>query len=438
MTDTEVGRMNHPLRRLIHNTRSGEAEERVVASRGADVRAMREFNLLLALNCIRERGPLPRVAIARLTGLSRPTISSLMEILLQERLVREGEFLNSSAVGGRRAVQVHFNANAGYVIGADVGRTHLTLLLTNLGAEIQARHSEPFDSSLGAQACLPLLVERIRTFVEAADTRWDQIVGIGVGVPGPIDTGRRQLVSPPRLPGWDRVDLYEALQRELEVPIFLDNDANMGTLGESRYGAGRGVPNMAYIKLGTGVGGGLIMNGAIYRGVGSAGELGHVTIDADGPECACGNRGCLEALAGAGAIVEDANRRAGAQIACTIAEVIQAAQEGHPACRAALERAGESIGVAVADLINLCNPSLILIDGGVSRAGDLLLTSLRRTVAARSLPVAWAKTTIELAQLGDNAIALGAVSTVLDAAFGVSSATLASPMRALAMSATIS
>lgn len=412
------------------SARAGGATDGPPASRGADVRAMREFNLLLVLNCIREHGPLPRVAIARRTGLSRPTVSSLMEILLRERLVREGELLNSSAAGGRRAVEVHFNASAGYVVGVDVGRTHLTLLLANLAAEIQARHSEPFDSSRGAEACMPLLTEHLRAFVEAADTRWDQILGIGAGVPGPIDGSRRQLVSPPRLPGWDSIDLYEPLHRELHVPIFLDNDANMGTLGESRYGAGRGVENMAYIKLGTGIGGGMITNGAIYRGGGSAGEIGHVTIDADGPECACGNKGCLEALAGAGAIVEDASRGASRAV-CDIADVVQAALEGDPHCRAALKRAGEYIGVAVADVINLCNPALILIDGGVSRAGDLLLSSLRRTAAARSLPIAWANTTIELAQLGENAIALGAVSTVLDATFGASSAMLSSPMRAV-------
>jgi glucokinase-like ROK family protein len=422
--------MNHPMRRLMDKTRAGRAEDGLPASRGADVRAMREFNLLLVLNCIREHGPLPRVAIARHTGLSRPTVSSLMEILLRERLVREGELMNSSAVGGRRAVEVHFNASAGYVLGVDVGRTHLTMMLANLAAEIQARHSEPFDSSQGAEACLPLLSTRLRAFIEAADTRWDQIVGIGMGVPGPIDTSRRQLVSPPRLPGWDRINLYAAMHHELQVPVFLDNDANMGTLGESRYGAGRGVENMAYIKLGTGIGGGMIMNGVIYRGSGSAGEIGHVTIDADGPECACGNRGCLEALAGAGAIVEDASREASHAVR-DIADVIRAAQEGDPHCRAALERAGEYVGVAVADVINLCNPTLILLDGGVSRAGELLLDPLRRTAAARSLPIAWASTTVQLAQLGDNAIALGAVSTVLDAAFGASSATLTSPMRAI-------
>jgi glucokinase-like ROK family protein len=392
---------------------------------------MREFNLLLVLNCIRQHGPLPRVAIARKTGLSRPTVSSLMETLLRERLVREGELLNSSAAGGRRAVEVHFNASAGYALGVDVGRTHVTLLLTNLAAEIQARQSEPFDTTQGAEDCLPLLTARLRAFVEAADTRWDQIVGVGVGIPGPIDSRRRQLVSPPRLPGWDRIDLYESLHRELRVPVFLDNDANMGTLGESRYGAGRGVENMAYIKLGTGIGGGMIMNGAIYRGGGSAGEIGHVTIDADGPECACGNKGCLEALAGAGAIVQDASRGA-SRAAGDIADVVQAALEGDPQCRAALERAGEYIGVAVADVLNLCSPSLILIDGGVSRAGDLLLSSLRAAAAARSLPIAWTNTTIQLAQLGDNAIALGAVSTVLDATFGASSAMLSSPMRAVA------
>ena len=130
--------MNHPMWRLMGGARAGKVEDAHPASRGADVRAMREVNLLLVLNCIREHGPLPRVAIARRTGLSRPTVSSLMEILLREGLVREGDLMNSSAVGGRRAVEVHFNASAGYVVGVDVGRTHLTMILANLAAEITA------------------------------------------------------------------------------------------------------------------------------------------------------------------------------------------------------------------------------------------------------------------------------------------------------------
>ncbi|QBD81695.1 ROK family protein [Ktedonosporobacter rubrisoli] len=253
------------------------------------------------------------------------------------------------------------------------------------------------------------------------------------------------------MPGWDNVDVWGVLQHEFGVPLYMDNDANMGALGESRCGAARGSMNMAYIKVATGIGGGLIVDGHIYRGhSGSAGELGHISIDEDGPLCVCGNRGCLETLAGARAIVEDAllgrslhargeaNAEKGSAVSllvrrkdqlaqaepgsaeyvrADIADVILAAQRGDAASVAALERAGEHIGIALAGLINLFNPATIVVDGGVARAGALLLAPLRRVAAACSLPAAWNGTRILPGELGNDAIALGAVITVIDIAF---------------------
>jgi glucokinase-like ROK family protein len=431
--------MSKTVRRLVRDMRSRERAARIDSSalHGADPQSMRQFNRLLVLNCIRQHGPLARVAVADRTGLSRTTVSSIVDALLDEGLVREGDTLHAARAGGRRATLVHFQADAGYILGIDIGRTHLTILATDLAAEALVRCSGPFEAALGPEICLPQIVERIHSFVAEHAIPWDRIVGIGIGIPGPLDTERQALISPPRMPGWDGVEIGQFLRRELDVAqIYIENDANLGALGECRFGAGRGVSDLAYIKLGTGIGGGLVMNGAIYRGsFGSAGELGHVTIDENGPLCDCGSRGCLETLAGAAAIVADAraarplvlagDREDHGQHAESgdairdISDVIHAAQEGEVACRAAIERAGEHIGAAIASLINLVNPSLILFDGGVTRAGELLLEPLRRTVGARSLQMAWARTSISTGELGNNAIALGAVSMVIDAAFGI-------------------
>jgi predicted NBD/HSP70 family sugar kinase len=216
----------------------------------------------------------------------------------------------------------------------------------------------------------------------------------------------------------------------------------MGALGESRYGAGREVADLLYLKLGTGIGGGVIMGGQLYRGhSGSAGEIGHMTVEPNGPRCNCGNRGCLEALAGAPAIVEDA--RQGRSLRrrlerdgqgapdglgqhsrpdlIEIGEVVQAALDGDPACKAALEQAGEHIGTALASLINFFNPSLFVLDGKTMCAGELLLAPIRRTIAERSLPAPLAHTQIIAGKLGGQAIPLGGIATVIDAAFGASS-----------------
>lgn len=432
--------MDSTVRRLIqdmsaaHHTMTSQQ----LTGQGADHRLLRELNRLLILNCVREAGPLARVQIAQQTNLSRTTVSNIIDTLLQEGFVREGNLLNAAPAGGRRAMLVHFNADAGHILGVDVGRTHLAMLITNLEAKIVARHSGPFDMERGPEVCLPELIGELRSFVEASGIFWDHIVGIGLGIPGPLDMQQHKLSSPPGMPSWDNVDVWQAIHQAFNVPLYLDNDANMGALSESRCGAGTGGDYLAYVKVGTGIGAGMIFNGRIYRGHGgSAGELGHVTLDENGPLCYCGNRGCLETLAGAHAIVEDARRglsliaaRQSGEVPplpalaerdeVDITDVIQAAQAGDAASLAALERAGERLGVAIAGLINLFNPSHIIIGGGVARAGELLLAPLRRAASSRSLPAAWKGTNILSGLLDDSAVALGAASLVIDAAFGVS------------------
>jgi predicted NBD/HSP70 family sugar kinase len=333
--------------------------------------------------------------------------------------------LDAAPGGGRRAILVHFNADAGYILGVDIGRSHFTVIATNLAAAVSASHSGPFDADLGPGICLPLLTAELRAFAERNHIPWHRIVGIGVGIPGPIDVHRRTLVSPPRMPGWDRIDIRQILGHDLGVPVFLDNDANMGALGESRFGAGRGVQQLAYIKVGTGIGCGLVIDGSVYRGsCGSAGELGHVTVDADGSLCDCGNRGCLETLAGAQAIVQQAQASATSTPSplplADVADVVSAARAGHASSREALAAAGCAIGVALAGLVNLVNPAVIIIAGGVAHAGELLLEPIRGAIVTRSLSIASSQTRVRVAELGDNAIALGGVATVLEAAFGAS------------------
>lgn len=434
--------MSHTVRRLVRNMRSRDSRGRGAKRGASDLHAIREANRALVLNCIRLEGPLPRVAVARRTGLSRTTVSSIVESLLKDGLAREGDTQSAAPSGGRRPTLVHFNESAGVILGVDLGRSHCTILATDLAAHILARESGPFDATLGAEVCLPLLVAALRRFVAAHNIAWDTVVGLGVGIPGPVDAQQAMLNHPPRMPGWHGVDVQRVLHRELGISIRMGNDANMGALGESRYGAGRGLSDFAYLKVGSGIGCGLVISGNVYRGSrGSAGELGHVTIDEDGPLCDCGNRGCLETVASAPSIVRDAieacslNRQRAAQglpsvsgstalvssdgnRTVDVADVVQAALDGDPASRAAIERAGELIGVALASLINLLNPSVILVDGGVARAGELLLNPLRRAIASRSLSAASANTRLIPGELGANAIALGAVAAVIDAAFG--------------------
>ena len=441
--------MSRTVRHLVRDMRTkGSAPHHDHAyRRGADPRAMRETNRRLVLNCIRQQGPLARVTIARRTGLSRTTVSSLVDALLHEGLVREGEPQSAPPSGGRRPILVHFNEAAGYVLGVDLGRTHYTVIAADLAAHELARESGPCNTDCGPEATLGLLVDALRAFVTAHQVAWDRVVGIGMGIPGPLDRLRRTLVSPPRMPGWHGVEIGRLLSRELHVPIYIGNDANMGALGESRFGAGRDVEVLTYVKVGTGIGCGLVVAGRVYTGSrGVAGELGHVTLDEDGPLCECGNRGCLETLAGGPAIVADALvHRPGAEgtlgagfaagDVVDISDVVHAAQAGDAASRAAIERAGERLGIALAGVVNLVNPSLILLDGGVARAGELLIEPIRRAITTRSLAAASDGLRIEQAALGAHAIAMGGIAAVLDAAFAQTTSTEASLLASAAASA---
>jgi len=251
------------------------------------------------------------------------------------------------------------------------------------------------------------------------------ILAIGVGVPGPIVTEAGMVLAPPIMPGWDSYPIRDSLEKLWGCPVSLNNDAELGVLGEWAAGAGRGERDLAYIKVGTGIGAGLLLDGQIYRGVtGSAGEIGHLTIDENGPMCACGNQGCLEAIAGGRAIAEQGKEAAQkgkrTQLAnvlplesMTAREVAAAARRGDLIAQQILARAGTHIGIAIAGLVNLFNPGMVIIGGGVAQTGDILLEPMRQAVQRRSLPAATRVVRITTAMLGRRSSSMGAVIQAL-------------------------
>jgi predicted NBD/HSP70 family sugar kinase len=230
------------------------------------------------------------------------------------------------------------------------------------------------------------------------------------------------------MPGWDRYPIRETLESRWETPVSVNNDAELGALGEWAAGAGRGERNLAYIKVGTGIGAGLLLDGQIYRGVtGSAGEIGHLTIEENGPLCSCGNHGCLEALAGGRAIalqaqeaVKNGSRTQLSNISpidsITAREIASAARRGDLLSQQILRQAGERIGVAIAGLVNLFNPGMVIIGGGVAQAGDILMEPLRQAVERRSLPASTRAVRITTAMLGRRSSSMGAVVQALTVA----------------------
>jgi predicted NBD/HSP70 family sugar kinase len=410
----DKGKCMQPWQRYVLNGKNQQtllidAEK----SKGTDQRSMRSANRLVVLNYIRERQTLPRSELARVTGLSRTTIGTIVDELLEAGIIRQEAYQDGE---DRRTNILSFNKTASFVVGGTLGRDHLTLLLADLAGTPLQYLTLPFATDDGPEKGLPLLGERIKTFVSQYGV-WSKLVGIGLGIVGPLDPSLQKTTMPSPFAGWAGVNIQHFLAQSLGVLVALDNDGNMGAFGESRYGVGRNEQNMIYVKVGSGIAGGLILNKHLYRGDrGMAGEIGHIPIDFNGTLCHCGQYGCLETVAGKSGILMEARRLNPA--ITTITHAIAAAREGDPACMHALERAGKYLGFALASLVNSLNPSVIVLDGSTMQAGEIILRPLRLMLEAHCLPVSFASTRLMLAEPSGTAMALGGVATVLEAIFG--------------------
>ena len=317
-------------------------------------------------------GGISRVAIARRMALSRAAVTTIVNDLLASQIIREAERI--SARNGRPPIVLEINPTFGHVVGLDFGATHLSLFIADLSARILDENEIELNITRGPETCLAEADRLLHERLTKVNLSLQNILAIGVGVPGPIVTEAGMVLSPPLMPGWDQYPIRDDLEKRWGCPVSLNNDAELGALGEWAAGAGRGEGNLAYIKVGTGIGAGLLLDGKIYRGVtGSAGEIGHLTIDENGPVCTCGNHGCLEAIAGGRAIALQAQEavRKGKRTQMTaiqpvesisVREVAAAAHRGDLLAQQILAKAGAHIGIAIAGLINLGSLGFAVID----------------------------------------------------------------------------
>ena len=388
---------------------------------------LKHLNKRLILDFIRfTPGGISRAELARRMELTRAAISTIVDNLLDHSLVREME--SGLATGGRRAILLEMNPQHGYVVGVDIGATHVRLVLADFSAHILDEIEVPCDIRLGPDACLSKVDTHLRELISRADLALSDILAVGIGVPGPVVAEAGMVSAPPIMPGWDNFPIRDFLQSSWDCSVSLNNDAELGALGEWAYGAGRGERHLAFVKVGMGVGSGLLLDGRIYAGAtGCAGEIGHITISDNGPLCACGNHGCLSALAGGGAIaskarqaVQDGRRTQLTTINpaenISASDVSRAASLGDLVAQQIVTEAGTYLGIAIADLVNLLNPSLVVVGGGVSQMGDLLLEPIRRTVRERSLRPAAQAVRITAAMLGRRSSCMGAVVQAINLA----------------------
>lgn len=363
-----------------------------------------------------------RADIARRTGLSRSTVSEIVGLLLPTGLLAEVGVGVSS--GGRRPIVLQFQDDALGILGVDMGAGHVSVAVTDLRGAILAWQHQNHPVRTDPVGALALASELAARAVKAWGRRTDRLLGIGMAVPSPVDVERPDELCDVILPAWRGVAVSEALRKRFKVPVLIDNDANLAAIGERWWGLGQGVDDFAYIKVATGIGSGYIIGGRIYRGArGLAGEIGHLAIDPRGPACVCGHRGCLATLVGAQALVDRAQALlprypasvlAGVEL--TIGAIEDAALAGDRLARQVTSEAADHLGVAIADLLNLLNPSMVIIGGGLARLGDLLLEPIRQAVGRRTLITSGRATRIATSDLGARAVAVGAATMMLERA----------------------
>lgn len=383
----------------------------------------------LVLAAIRSGGLRTRPDLVRHLGLGRNAVSQRVAELAEHGILEDGSLAPST--GGRPSRELRFRPGAGRYLVAELGATHLQAGLTDLDGTVLAERTEAFDVAVGPQDTLDRLEALFDEVLESGTGPGAPVWGIGVGLPGPVEFSRGRPVSPPIMPGWDGYPVRDRLAARYTAPAWVDNDVNVLALGELRAGIGVGEQDLLYVKVGTGVGAGLISAGRLHRGAqGAAGDIGHVSVlDDDSVLCRCGNTGCLEAVVGGFALARDGQAAAQSGRSRALAEVLNhtgtvtiddvtlAAARGDATSLALLTRAGRLIGQTLATLVNFYNPSLIVMGGQVSASHPAFLASLRTSVYRRSMALATRDLRITTSPLGDGAALQGAASLVADELF---------------------
>lgn len=379
---------------------------------------------------LRKQEAVSRSDIARITNWSRPKVTSVVNGMVDRGLVVEvGE---GDSGGGRRPRLLRLNGRLGYIVGIDMGATSVDIALADLNGEVLGRDSGPADVRSDPAALLGEVEQRLADILRRQGLRAEQVLGVGVGVPGPVDFARGVLVVPPLMPAWENFPIRDYFRRIFpRASVEVDNDVNIMALGELRAGAGVGVDNFLYVKIGTGIGAGVICHGLVHRGsTGSAGDIGHISADRNGPVCRCGNIGCLEMMAAGPAIARRGIAAAQNGTSPVLArkgqanngvlraeDVGAAAREGDHAAIEIIQSSGQVIGDVLAGLVNFFNPSLILIGGGVAKIGNQLLSSIRQAVLRRSTALATHNLVISYSPMGAEAGVTGAIHMALDHLF---------------------
>lgn len=375
-------------------------------------------------NIIRKSGEINRMGITELSGVSKSTISLQINKLIRLGLVEEELPCDSS----QRKLKLKIRKDVGYIAGLFLGISKLTMAVFSLDMQIVSEREYHFDSIREPVSCNKQIISLLKALCKELDIA--KLWGIGIGFPFPVNFKEGKPDSPPNVPLWDDFPLKAMYEKEFGCPVLIDNDVNVMAFGEGIKGCTHGESDFLFIKLGTGIGSGLIVEGEIYRGAnGCAGDIGHIGVNGETVQCICGNKGCLEAVAGGLALARKAEQLAASGTSPYLKELMEqgiklealhiheGAMLGDFACIQLIREAGRAIGEVTAKLVNFFNPSSIIFGGGVSGFGNLLIGAIRETIVHRSPHLATFELNVAVSELKSKAGPIGAGALILEHIF---------------------
>jgi N-acetylglucosamine repressor len=383
----------------------------------------REFlntrNRIFALNTIRNQGPVSCQDIVRLTKIRPATVISYIKSFIKEGFITE--LGPGKSTGGRKPVLLELNPKAAFAVGVHLGETKIIVVVTDLRGNIVTQVTTKSSTSKGKVFFIETILETIDKAIKKSDLSKNKIIGIGVGVPGLVDSENGISIFCAFHSWWRDIPFKKIIEKKIKIPVSIENDTRVMTLGEKWFGFGRDCDNFCYLDIGEGIAVGTFLNGELYRGLGgSAGELGHTVIAKNGPLCSCGNKGCLEALASTIAIenrMKELLRKKGLKSRPSFQKIVEMAKQGDKTANKVLREAGGYLGIATANIVNLLNPGLIIIGGIISQAGDDVIESLKTTFAEHALAKPANDVEIHLTELDRFGWARGAATLVLKKIF---------------------
>lgn len=366
------------------------------------------------LDLIRAKGDVTRAELVEHTGLSRATVGTRLDTLQRAGFITPAAMTSTSR--GRPPSRFRFRHEEGVLLIGDGGATGVRAAVTDLAGTVLTQTRLTINIATGPETWLDTLLEGLTSLLDDLDLGAASVRGVGIALPGPVDSAAGMVISPPIMTGWDRYPIRPHIKTRFDCPVVVENDANAMTIGEHRL-AHPHISSMLMLKLATGIGAGLIAGGSIFRGAeGAAGDIGHIQVvvpeEGEAPTCRCGNLGCIEAYAGGWALIRDL--RAEGLNAESVSDVVQLVGGGNPTAARLIRRAGRIIGIALSDAVSLLNPQVVVLGGELAAADNHLFAGVRESVYARSLPLATRHLQIVPAEQGELAGVNGLVTALCD------------------------